>query len=75
MEWLAALHARRPDPQPPRRLDHLHFAYERETAAVLGLPYELVMQVALIPVAYTIGTEFKPGPRTRREQRVHWDNW
>ena len=53
----------------------LHLAYEREAAAVLGIPYEQMMQVALIPVAHTIGTEFKPGPRTPREQRVHWDNW
>jgi len=42
----------------------LHHAHEREAAAVLGIPYEQVMQVALIPVAHTIGTEFKPGPRT-----------
>jgi nitroreductase len=53
----------------------LHLAYEREAAAVLGIPYEQVMQVALIPVAHTIGTEFKPGPRTRNDQRVHWDRW
>jgi nitroreductase len=53
----------------------LHLVYEREAAAVLGIPYEQVMQVALIPVAHTIGTEFKPGPRMPREQRVHWDNW
>ena len=53
----------------------LHLAYEREAAAVLGIPYEQVMQVALIPVAHTIGTEFKPGPRIPRDQRVHWDNW
>ena len=48
---------------------------EREAAAVLGILYEQMMQVALIPVAHTIGTEFKPGPRTPRGQRVHWDNW
>lgn len=53
----------------------LHLAYEREAAAILGIPYEQVMQVALIPVAHAIGTEFKPGPRMPREQRVHWDNW
>jgi nitroreductase len=53
----------------------LHLAYEREAAAALEIPYEQVMQVALIPVAHTIGTEFKPGPRTRRDQRVHWDRW
>ena len=53
----------------------LHLAYEREAAAVLGIQYDKVMQVALIPVAHTIGTEFKPGPRTPRDQRVHWESW
>jgi len=53
----------------------LHLAYEREAAAVLGIQYDTFMQVALIPVAHTIGTEFKPGPRTPRDQRVHWESW
>lgn len=53
----------------------LHLAYEREAAALLEIPYEQVMQVALIPVAHTIGTEFRPGPRTNGDQRVHWDRW
>jgi len=53
----------------------LHLAYEREAAALLGIPYEQVMQAALIPVAHTIGTEFKPGPRTPSDRRVHWDIW
>lgn len=53
----------------------LHLAYERDAAAVLGIPDEQVMQVALIPVAHTIGTEFKPGPRVSRDDRVHWDSW
>jgi nitroreductase len=53
----------------------LHLAYEREAADILGIPYEQVMQVALIPVAHTVGTDFKPGPRTPRDQRVHWDSW
>ena len=53
----------------------LHLAYERDAAAVLGIQYDRFMQVALIPVAHTIGTEFKPGPRTPRDQRVHWESW
>ena len=53
----------------------LHLAYERQAAALLGIPYDQVMQAALIPVAHTIGTEFKPGPRTPSGQRVHWDIW
>lgn len=53
----------------------LHLAYEREAAAVLEIPYDQVMQVALIPVAHTIGLDFKPGPRIPRDDRVHWDHW
>jgi nitroreductase len=53
----------------------LHLEYEREAADVLGIPFEEVMQVALIPVAHTIGTDFKPGQRKRTDERVHWDTW
>ncbi|MCC6174602.1 MAG: nitroreductase family protein [Chloroflexi bacterium] len=53
----------------------LHLAYERETADILGIPYDEVMQTALIPVAYTIGTDFKPGPRLPLETVAHWDGW
>ncbi|MBD0329596.1 MAG: nitroreductase family protein [Thermoleophilia bacterium] len=52
-----------------------HLGHEREAAELLGIPYEEVMQVALIPVAYTIGTEFKPGPRRPLDTIVHWDGW
>jgi nitroreductase len=53
----------------------LHLEYEQEAAEILGIPYERVTQVALIPVAYTIGTEFKSGPRIPKGQLVHWDRW
>jgi nitroreductase len=53
----------------------LHLAYEEEVAGIVGIPYEQVMQVALIPVAHTIGTEFKPARRKPREERVHWNRW
>lgn len=53
----------------------LHLRYEEEAAEVLGLPYAEVMQAALIPVAYTLGTEFKPGPRAPLESFVHWEQW
>ena len=52
-----------------------HLLHEREAAEILGIPYEQVMQVALIPVAYTIGTDFKPGRRKPLESMVHWDLW
>jgi nitroreductase len=51
---------------------HLH-AHER-VAEVLGLPDD-VTQVALLPVAYTIGTEFKQAPRPPVEEVTHWNRW
>ncbi|HEX2317880.1 MAG TPA: nitroreductase family protein [Streptosporangiaceae bacterium] len=53
----------------------LHLAYEREAADVLGIPYEQVMQVAMIPVAHTIGTSFRPAARNPSGQHIHWDQW
>jgi nitroreductase len=52
-----------------------HLFFEREAAEILGLPYDEVMQAALIPVAYTIGTDFGPAPRKPLETMVHWDRW
>jgi nitroreductase len=52
-----------------------HLAHEREAAELLGIPYEDVMQVALVPVAYTVGTEFKPARRKPLDEIVHWDGW
>jgi nitroreductase len=52
-----------------------HLAHEREAADLLGIPYEDVMQVALIPVAYTLGTDFRPARRKPLEAVVHWDAW
>ena len=52
-----------------------HLAHEREAAELLGIPYDEVMQAALIPVAYTVGTEFKPAKRAPLETFVHWDRW
>ena len=53
----------------------LHLPHEREVAEVLGIPYNEFMQAALIPVAYTLGTDFKPGARLPMEKTVHWDTW
>ena len=49
--------------------------YEREAAEILGIPYDEVMQAALIPVAYTVGTDFKPGARKPLDTMVHWNSW
>lgn len=50
----------------------VHLFHEREAAEVLGIPFDEVMQVALIPVAHTVGTDFKPGPRRDMDDIVRW---
>lgn len=52
-----------------------HLMHEERAAEILGIPYGDVTQVALIPVAYTLGTEFKPGRRKPLDTMVHWDGW
>ena len=53
----------------------LHLAYEAETAEILDIPYGRVRQFALIPVAYTIGTDFKPANRGGIEAVISWNRW
>jgi nitroreductase len=53
----------------------IHLAKERQAAELLGIPYESVTQAAMIPVAYTVGTDFKPAPRLPLEQVAHWEAW
>ncbi|NYD68647.1 nitroreductase family protein [Agromyces atrinae] len=52
----------------------LHLAHEREVAEALGLP-DTVHQGVLLPVAYTKGVDFKPGPRVSLDDVVHLDRW
>lgn len=52
----------------------LHLTYEREVAEVLGLPAH-VRQGVLLPVAYTKGTDFKPGPRADLDAVLHVNGW
>jgi nitroreductase len=52
-----------------------HLFFEREAANVLGIPYDKVMQTALLPVAHAIGTEFSPAPRVPLENITHWEQW
>jgi nitroreductase len=49
--------------------------YERESAEILGIPYDEFMQTAHIPLAYTLGTDFNPGPRRSLDAAVHRDRW
>ena len=52
-----------------------HLRHEREAAELLGIPFDQVMQAALIPVAYTVGTDFRPAARAPLDTMVHWDRW
>jgi nitroreductase len=53
----------------------LHLLAEREAADVLGIPFETVAQVGLIPVAHYKGTHFAAAKRDPLRSRVHWDTW
>ena len=52
---------------------HLH--YEREIAEILNIPYHDITQVALIPVAYTLGSDFKPAPAQPADAIMRVDSW
>lgn len=52
-----------------------HLSYEREIADLLGLPFEKTVQVALTPMAYTIGTDFKQAQRAEDASFSHWNRW
>ena len=53
----------------------VHLYYEQEAAEILGIPFEKFTQAALIPVAYTLGTGFKPASRMPLDSVLHWDRW
>ncbi len=55
-------------------LTTLHLFQEQAAAELLGIP-EDVMQVALLPVAYTKGTDFKPAKRPPVANITHWNAW
>ena len=55
-------------------LTTLHLPSEAEAASLLNIPNGM-MQVGLLPVAYTIGTEFKPAKRPPLDDILHWDTW
>lgn len=52
----------------------MHLAKEREVAELLGIP-STVTQAALFPVAYTIGTDFRPASRPPAETITFWNTW
>lgn len=52
----------------------MHLAKEQEVAELLGIP-PTATQAALFPVAYTIGTDFRPAVRPPAETVTYWDSW
>jgi nitroreductase len=52
----------------------VHLLREAEIAKVLGIPDD-VSQIALLPVAYTKGTDFRPAPRQPLEEVTYVDAW
>ena len=48
---------------------------EKAVADIIGIPYDDYMQVALIPIAYTRGTEFKKAYRPPIDTVMHINNW
>ena len=48
---------------------------EKEMADLLGLPAGEWTQAGLFPIAYTLGTDFKPADRAASESLVHWNRW
>lgn len=54
---------------------HLMNDGERQAAELLGIPFDSFTQGGLFPIAYTLGTDFKPAPRLPASDLMHWDTW
>ncbi|MBH0777156.1 nitroreductase family protein [Nocardia bovistercoris] len=53
-----------------------HLAYEREVADLLGIPFDEVTQVAMLPVAHLTPGPMPPAPaRTPAADLTGWDGW
>jgi nitroreductase len=52
----------------------MHLAFEHDSRELLGLP-EHIVQTALLPVAYTLGTEFKSTHRPPPESITCFNEW
>ncbi|MFA5882447.1 MAG: nitroreductase family protein [Acidimicrobiia bacterium] len=51
-----------------------HQLRQADVAAILGLPLDW-FQVALIPVAYTTGGDFRPSPRRPVDEVIVWNHY
>jgi nitroreductase len=53
---------------------HLMRGGDKKAAEILGIP-DGISQAGLFPIAYTIGTDFKPAKRLPLDPITHWDTW
>ena len=56
-------------------LTTVHLWREREVAELLGIPFEQYTQAGLWPVAYTLGSDFRPAQRRPAAEVLHWNRW
>ncbi len=55
-------------------LTTIHLLHEKEAAELLGIPDDIT-QIAMLPVAYTLGTDFKRAKRPPVANITHWNSW
>jgi nitroreductase len=53
----------------------IHLMMEQQVADVLGIPFDTVQQACMSPLAYTVGTDFKPAMRQEPDSVIRWDGW
>ena len=54
---------------------HMMNGGEEQAADLLGIPHANISQGGLFPIAYTVGTDFKPAKRLPVSSVLHWDKW
>lgn len=52
-----------------------HLSFEQDAAALLGIPYERITQVALLPTAFFTGGGFRRSLRRPLAEVLHVDSW
>jgi nitroreductase len=52
----------------------MHLPFHQFVADELGIPRHAT-QIALLPVAYTRGVDFRPAPRVPARELTYWDEW
>jgi nitroreductase len=52
-----------------------HLGYEEEAAEILGIPFDRLTQVCLLPIAYYTGETFRPTKRRPMDEVVSWEQF